>query len=216
MMNRSLIIVFWFKFVLCLLLSQGYGCHFWASDSLFRSSICSTSLDSSTTFPFTMVWVTTLTIFLVLTSGSSTEGKKKKNNAKTKRHDNLCKFSVLNLNYWTTQVVLLLPLIYGAELLSKSCVVKKTTTFWKLSLIRRMCCHIIWGKLSQRKPAIKQPFSKIHDKILETANILNVMYNHSNKCYTSSYKSNFCFSQEQYLRKNVYLLNNLTQLDILG
>lgn len=36
-----------------------------------RSSICSTSLDSSTTLPFTMVWVTTLTIFLVLTSGSS-------------------------------------------------------------------------------------------------------------------------------------------------
>lgn len=133
----------------------------------FRSSICSTSLDSSTTFPFTMVWVTTLTIFLVLTSGSSTKGRKKrkkKNNAKTKRHDNLCKFSVLNLIYWTTQVVLFLPLIYCAELLSKSCVVKKTTTFWTFSLFSRMCCHIIWGKLSQRKPAIKQPFSKIFTK----------------------------------------------------
>ena len=34
------------------------------------SSICSTSLDSSTTLPLTMVWVTTFTIFLVLTSGS--------------------------------------------------------------------------------------------------------------------------------------------------
>lgn len=37
------------------------------------SSICSTSLDSSTTFPLIMVWVTTLTIFLVRTSGSSVE-----------------------------------------------------------------------------------------------------------------------------------------------
>lgn len=73
----------------------------------FRSSICSTSLDSSTTFPFTMVWVTTLTIFLVLTSGSSTKGRGEKNNAKTKRHENVCKFSVLNLYYWTTQVVFL-------------------------------------------------------------------------------------------------------------
>lgn len=36
-----------------------------------RSSICSTSLDSSTTLPLIMVWVTTFTIFLVLTSGSS-------------------------------------------------------------------------------------------------------------------------------------------------
>lgn len=35
------------------------------------SSICSTSLDSPTTFPLIMVWVTTFTIFLVLTSGSS-------------------------------------------------------------------------------------------------------------------------------------------------
>lgn len=36
-----------------------------------RSSICSTSLDSSTTLPFTIVCVTTFTIFRVLTSGSS-------------------------------------------------------------------------------------------------------------------------------------------------
>lgn len=36
-----------------------------------HSSICSTSLDSSTTLPLIMVWVTTFTIFLVLTSGSS-------------------------------------------------------------------------------------------------------------------------------------------------
>lgn len=103
--------------------------------------------------------------------------EKKKNNAKTKRHDNLCKFSVLNLIYWTTQVVLFLPLIYCAELLSRVVLSKKTKTFWTFSLFSRMCCHIIWGKLSQRKPAIKQPFSKIHDKILETADILNVMYN---------------------------------------
>lgn len=38
---------------------------------LLRSSKCSTSLDSSTTLPLTMVCVTTFTIFLVLTSGSS-------------------------------------------------------------------------------------------------------------------------------------------------
>lgn len=37
------------------------------------SSICSTSLDSSTTLPSTMVWVTTFTIFLVRTSGSSAQ-----------------------------------------------------------------------------------------------------------------------------------------------
>lgn len=35
------------------------------------SSNCSTSLDSSTTLPLTIVCVTTFTIFLVLTSGSS-------------------------------------------------------------------------------------------------------------------------------------------------
>lgn len=35
------------------------------------SSICSTSLDSSTTLPLIIVWVTTFTIFLVRTSGSS-------------------------------------------------------------------------------------------------------------------------------------------------
>lgn len=39
----------------------------------FVSSICSTSLDSSTTLPLTIVWVTTLTIFLVRTSGSSAQ-----------------------------------------------------------------------------------------------------------------------------------------------
>ena len=37
----------------------------------FGSSMCSTSLDSSTTLPLIMVWVTTFTIFLVRTSGSS-------------------------------------------------------------------------------------------------------------------------------------------------
>lgn len=37
------------------------------------SSICSTSLDSSTTLPSTIVWVTTFTIFLVRTSGSSVQ-----------------------------------------------------------------------------------------------------------------------------------------------
>lgn len=40
-----------------------------------RSSICSTSLDSSTTLPFTIVCVTTFTIFRVLTSGSSAENQ---------------------------------------------------------------------------------------------------------------------------------------------
>lgn len=37
------------------------------------SSISSTSLDSSTTLPSTIVWVTTFTIFLVRTSGSSAQ-----------------------------------------------------------------------------------------------------------------------------------------------
>lgn len=179
MMNRSLIIVFW-CFVLCLHLSQGYGCHFWASDSLFSFF----NLFNFTGFIHHLSIYHGLGDHLDNLPGSHfrlfykrQKKKKKKNNAKTKRHDNLCKFSVLNLIYWTTQVVLFLPLIYCAELLSKSCVVKKTTTFWTFSLFSRMCCHIIWGKLSQRKPAIKQPFSKIHDKILETADILNVMYN---------------------------------------
>lgn len=52
---------------------------FWTLlDSHFLdSSICSTSLDSSTTFPLIMVWVTTLTIFLVRTSGSSAKTNSK-------------------------------------------------------------------------------------------------------------------------------------------
>lgn len=41
-----------------------------------RSSICSTSLDSSTTLPLTIVCVTTFTIFRVLTSGSSAKESK--------------------------------------------------------------------------------------------------------------------------------------------
>lgn len=46
-------------------------CSFSFLAHFLRSSICSTSLDSSTTLPFTIVCVTTFTIFRVLTSGSS-------------------------------------------------------------------------------------------------------------------------------------------------
>lgn len=49
-------------------------CSFFLAHFL-RSSICSTSLDSSTTLPLTIVCVTTFTIFRVLTSGSSAKSQ---------------------------------------------------------------------------------------------------------------------------------------------